>query len=50
MRCKFYLVPVLLGEGVRLFEDFGHRANRTSERTKSIETPSATHLWFEVVK
>jgi len=46
---QIHLVPVLLGEGVRLFED-GGRARIELERTRTIETPAATHLRFEVVK
>jgi dihydrofolate reductase len=46
---QIHLIPVLLGNGVRLFEDLG------PERIElillsSIETPSATHFRFEVVK
>ncbi len=46
---QIHLVPVLLGGGVRLFQDLGpdHIELR---RTRSIETPGATHLRFEVVK
>src|SRR6266498_2244535 len=46
---QIHLVPVLLGEGVRLFED-GGRARIELERTRTIEAPAATHLRFEVVK
>ena len=46
---EIHLVPILLGRGVRLFEEL------TSEsfdlrRTRCIETPGATHLRFEVVR
>jgi dihydrofolate reductase len=46
---QIHLVPVLLGEGVRLFEDMGTERIEL-RRTRSVETPSATHLRFEVVK
>jgi dihydrofolate reductase len=46
---QIHLIPVLLGEGVRLFEGFG-RERIELERTRTIETPSATHLRFTVVK
>lgn len=46
---EIHLVPILLGSGVRLFEDL------TSESfdlrgIRCIETPAATHLRFEVVR
>jgi hypothetical protein len=40
---------VLLGEGVRLFEDLGSERIEL-RRTRSIETASATHLRFDVVR
>jgi len=46
---QIHLIPVLLGEGVRLFEGLG-RERIELERTRTIETPSATHLRFTVVK
>lgn len=46
---QLHLVPVLLGNGVRLFEDLG--AGRIElRRISSVETPSATHFRFQVVK
>jgi dihydrofolate reductase len=46
---QIHLIPVLLGNGVRLFEDLG--PERIELRKISlIETPSATHFRFEVVK
>jgi dihydrofolate reductase len=46
---QIHLVPILLGGGVRLFEDLG--SNRIElRRVSSIETPSANHFRFEVVK
>jgi dihydrofolate reductase len=46
---QIHLIPVLLGNGVRLFEDLGPERIEL-RRISSIETPSATHLRFEVVK
>ena len=46
---QIHLIPVLLGNGVRLFEDPGPERIEL-RRISSIETPSATHLRFEVVK
>jgi dihydrofolate reductase len=42
-----HLVPVLLGDGVRLFD---HLDTDTIEleRTRTIEAPDVTHLWFRV--
>lgn len=46
---QIHLVPILLGGGVRLFEDFD-AAGIQLRRKNSVETPSATHLHFEVVR
>ncbi len=46
---QIHLIPVLLGGGVRLFEDLDP-AGIELRRTSSIETPSATHFRFEMVK
>jgi dihydrofolate reductase len=44
---QIHLVPVLLGDGARLFEDLG--AERIElERMPAIDTPAATHLRFLV--
>ena len=43
------LVPVLLGAGVRLFENLGAEPVEL-ERTSVIEAPGVTHLRFRVVK
>jgi dihydrofolate reductase len=44
-----HLVPVLLGEGIRLFENIG--AERIElERIRVIETPGVTHLRFRVLR
>jgi dihydrofolate reductase len=44
-----HLIPILLGGGVRLFEDLDPEGIEL-RRTSSIETPGATHLRFSVVK
>jgi dihydrofolate reductase len=46
---QIHLVPVLLGEGIRLFEHLGSEQINL-ERTQVIEIPDATHLTFRVVK
>jgi dihydrofolate reductase len=46
---QLHLIPVLLGNGVRLFEDLGPKRIEL-RTTDSIETPSATHFRFQVVK
>jgi dihydrofolate reductase len=46
---QIHLIPILLGGGVRLFEDLDPEGIEL-RRKSSIETPSATHLRFEVVK
>jgi dihydrofolate reductase len=43
---QLHLVPILLGGGVRLFEDLDPTGIHL-RRTTSIETPGATHLRFE---
>jgi hypothetical protein len=42
------LAPVLLGDGIRLFEHLG--IGPVVERTRVIEAPGVTHLGFRVVK
>ena len=46
---QIHLVPVLLGYGVRLFEDLG-LGQTELERTRTIETPKTTHLRFIITK
>ena len=46
---QIHLIPVLLGGGVRLFQDMDPEGIGLRRRT-SIETPGATHLRFDVVK
>ena len=43
------LIPVLLGTGIRLFEQFGV-APLELERTRLIESSAVTHLTYRVVK
>lgn len=43
------LVPVLLGDGVRLFEHLGSSAVEL-EQIRVVEAPGVTHLGFRVVK
>jgi hypothetical protein len=43
------LAPVLLGDGIRLFEHLGIGPVEL-ERTRVIEAPGVTHLGFRVVK
>jgi dihydrofolate reductase len=44
-----HLVPILLGRGVRLFEDLTSGSFEL-RRTRCVETPGAIHLRFEVVR
>ena len=46
---QIHLIPVLLGGGIRLFEDFDPEGIEL-RRASSIETPGATHLRVDVVK
>jgi len=46
---QIHLVPVLLGEGRRLFEHLG-TLHIELESTRVIESPGVTHLKFRVVK
>src|SRR5918994_3345800 len=46
---QIHLIPRLLGNGIRLFEDLGPERTEL-RRISSMETPSATHFRFEVVK
>jgi dihydrofolate reductase len=43
------LVPVLLGDGIRLFEHLG-AVPLELERTQVVEAPGVTHLTFRIVK
>ncbi len=46
---EIHLVPVLLGAGLRLFDNLGD-AQIELERTRVIDSPAVTHLRFRVVK
>lgn len=46
---QIHLVPVLLGDGRRLFDHIGTEQIEL-ERTRVIESPGVTHLRFRVVK
>lgn len=46
---QIHLVPVLLGQGVRLFNHLGAKQIEL-ERTRMVETEGMTHLTFQVVK
>ena len=46
---QIHLVPVLLGEGIRLFDHLG-AAPIELERMRVVEAPGVTHLTFRVVK
>ena len=47
---QIHLIPVLLREGVRLFDDVGRQGRIELKTTRTIETLSATHLRFEVAR
>lgn len=44
-----HLVPVLLGEGIRLFDHLGSTPIQL-ERIRLVEAPTVTHIYFRVVK
>ncbi|WP_212732448.1 dihydrofolate reductase family protein [Streptomyces sp. V17-9] len=46
---QLHVVPVLLGDGLRLFEGLGAR-RRDLERVRVVETPLAAHLKYRFVK
>ena len=46
---QIHLVPVLLSEGIRLFEHLGTE-KLEQERTRVIESPGVTQLRFNIVK
>jgi dihydrofolate reductase len=46
---QIHLVPVLLGDGVRLFENLG-TGEVALECTRAIEAPGVTHLGYRVVR
>jgi dihydrofolate reductase len=48
---QIHVVPVLLGDGVRLFEEHLASAPGAVERTRVVESPTGvTHLKYRVVK
>jgi len=46
---QIHLVPVLLGEGLRLFDHIGGKLVHL-EKTSGVDAPDVTHLTFRVVK
>jgi dihydrofolate reductase len=46
---QIHLVPVLLGDGARLFDNLGS-AEVELECTRVVEAPGVTHLAYRVVK
>ncbi len=46
---RLHLVPILLGQGTRLFDQFGNQQIEL-ERMEVIVSKSVTHLRFRVVK
>jgi len=46
---QIHLVPVLLGEGLRLFDYIGGKPVKL-EKTSVVDAPDVTHLTFRVVK
>jgi dihydrofolate reductase len=47
---QLHVAPVLLGDGVRLFENHLGPKRREIECTRVIESPAVTHLRYRVVK
>jgi dihydrofolate reductase len=47
---QIHLVPVLLGDGVRLFDDHLAAGQARLECTRVIESPAVTHLRYEVAR
>ena len=47
---QIHIAPVLLGDGVRLFENHLGSERRGLECTRVIESPAVTHLRYRVVK
>jgi dihydrofolate reductase len=45
---QIHLIPILLGDGIRLFEDLDPEGIEL-RKTSSIDTPSATRFRFDVV-
>jgi hypothetical protein len=47
---QIHLAPVLLGDGVRLFDRIGAEDAVELEVTRVIDSPRVTHLRYSVVK
>ena len=47
---QLHVVPILLGDGIRLFEHHLERGQLELECTRVIESPAVTHLRYRVVK
>jgi dihydrofolate reductase len=47
---QIHIAPVLLGDGVRLFDKHPGREGRGIEGTRVIESPAVTHLKYRVLK
>ncbi len=47
---QIHIAPVLLGDGVRLFEDHLGSERRRIECTRVIESPAVTHLRYRVLE
>lgn len=45
-----HLVPVILGAGVRLFDDPGLASTLTLEQVRALEAPGVTHLKYRVTR
>jgi dihydrofolate reductase len=43
------LVPVMLGAGVRMFDNLGDYPIQL-EQIKTVQAPAVTHLWYRIVK
>jgi dihydrofolate reductase len=46
---EIHVVPVLLGDGARLFDNLGG-ATVEFEQVRAVEAPGVTHLKYRVVK
>jgi len=46
---QIHLIPILLGEGIRLFEYLGTEPVEL-ERTRLIQSSDVTHLRFRIIK
>jgi dihydrofolate reductase len=47
---QLHLAPVLLGDGVRLFDHVGGPDSARLERTRVIDSPAAVHVTYAVVR